>query len=283
MNIGFVGLGIMGQPMATHLIKAGHSLTVYDCVAERAAPLAEIGARIADSPAGVASDVVISMLPETQHVEAVLFSANGLAEAMHAGAVFIDMSTISPSATVEFARRLRQRSVEMLDAPVSGGELGARAARLSIMVGGDKAVFERCLPLFEALGNNIVYAGGNGFGQKTKLVNQTVATLNFLGMLEGMRLATAAGLDPKPTFQAVSGGAAASWMWTNLAPRVVEQDYRPGFMIRHNAKDLRLVMELLRELGLEAPGTKLCHEIFQTGVEKGLGDLGQQALIQLWP
>jgi 3-hydroxyisobutyrate dehydrogenase len=170
----------------------------------------------------------------------------------------------------------------MLDAPVSGGEPGAQAARLSIMVGGEKTVFERCLPLFQAMGNNVVYAGPSGFGQKTKLVNQIVGSLNLLAMVEGMRVAAAAGLDLKTTIQAVSGGAAGSWMWSNLAPRVAERDYRPGFMIRHHAKDLRLTVELLHELGLEASGTELCHRLFQQAMEKGLGELGNQGLIRLW-
>ncbi len=282
MNVGFVGLGIMGQPMAANLIKAGHSLVVYDCAAGRSTPQLEAGAREAESPAAAASDVVITMLPETPHVDAVLFGSGGLAEAMRPGAVFIDMSTVSASATVEFARRLLEKGIHMLDAPVSGGEPGARAARLSIMVGGDQTVFDRVRPLFEALGNNIVYAGPNGYGQKTKLVNQVVGSLNLLAMVEGMRVAAAAGLEPKPTLQAVSGGAAGSWMWTNLGPRVAEGDYRPGFMVRHHAKDLRLTVELVNELGLDAPGTRLCNELFQRALEKGLGELGNQALIRLW-
>jgi 3-hydroxyisobutyrate dehydrogenase len=284
MNVGFVGLGIMGQPMAANLIKAGFALTVFDRDAERAGPLAKLGARAAASPAEVAraSETLITMLPETPDVKAVLFEAGGVAGALRPGSVFIDMSTISASASVEFARRLRERSIEMLDAPVSGGEPGAQAARLSIMVGGEKTVFERCLPLFQAMGNNVVYAGPSGFGQKTKLVNQIVGSLNLLAMVEGMRVAAAAGLDLKTTIQAVSGGAAGSWMWSNLAPRVAERDYRPGFMIRHHAKDLRLTVELLHELGLEASGTELCHRLFQQAMEKGLGELGNQGLIRLW-
>lgn len=284
MNVGFVGLGIMGQPMAANLIKAGFSLTVFDRVTERAAPLTEMGARTGESPAAVAaeSDTLITMLPETPDVEAVLFGDCGIASALKSGSVFIDMSTISASASMEFARRLREQSVEMLDAPVSGGEPGARAARLSIMAGGDREVFERSLPLFQAMGNNVVYAGPSGYGQKTKMVNQIVGSLNLLAVVEGMRLAQAAGLDLKTTLQAVSGGAAGSWMWQNLGPRVAEQDYRPGFMIRHHAKDLRLTVQLLHELGVDAPGAELCHQLFQKAMEKGFGELGNQGLIKLW-
>jgi 3-hydroxyisobutyrate dehydrogenase len=282
MNVGFVGLGIMGQPMAANLIRAGHALTVFDCAPGRAEPLVEAGARKADSPAGCASDVVITMLPETPHVESVLFGESGLAAAMAPGSVFIDMSTISASGAAGFAARLREKGVEMLDAPVSGGEPGARNARLSIMVGGDKAVFERMLPLFEAMGANIVYAGPSGYGQKTKLVNQIVGSLNLLAMVEGMRAARAAGLDPEPTLKAVSGGAAGSWMWTNLGPMVAKDDYRPGFMVRHHAKDLRLAVQMLKELGIEEPGAGLCHDIFEKAMAKGLGELGNQAIIKVW-
>jgi 3-hydroxyisobutyrate dehydrogenase len=270
--------------MAANLLRAGFTLTVFDTVPERTLPLVDMGAQPAHSPAAVAaaSETVISMLPETPDVQAVLFGDGGAAQALRPGTVFIDMSTISPSATVEFAARLRECSVEMLDAPVSGGEPGARAARLSIMVGGDKAVFERCLPLFQAMGNNVVYAGPHGFGQKTKLVNQVVGSLNLLAMVEGMRVASAAGLDLDVTLKAVSGGAAGSWMWSNLGPRVASQDYRPGFMIRHHAKDLRLTVQLLEELGLDAPGVELCHRLFQQALEKGHGELGNQGLIRLW-
>ncbi len=284
MDIGFIGLGIMGRPMAANLIQAGFTLTVFDVVPERAQSLVDMGAYIAHSPAAVAAacETVISMLPETPDVQAVLFGECGAAQALRPGSVFIDMSTISPSATVAFGLRLRERSVDMLDAPVSGGETGARAARLSIMVGGDRAVFDRCLPLFQAMGNNVVYAGPPGSGQKTKLVNQIVGSLNLLAMVEGMRVASAAGLDPDVTLKALSGGAAGSWMWSNLGPRVRDEDYRPGFMIRHHAKDLRLVVELLRELDLDAPGSELCCRLSQQALEKGYGELGNQGLIRLW-
>ncbi len=284
MQVGDIGLGIMGQPMAANLIKAGFTLTVFDRDEARAVPLVEMGAQAGASPAAVAgaSEMVVTMLPETPHVEAVLFGENGVAQALEPGSVFIDMSTISPSATVEFAGRLRERSVELLDAPVSGGQPGAKAGRLSIMVGGDRAAYDRALPLFQAMGNNVVYTGPNGYGQKTKLVNQIVGSLNLLAMVEGVRVASAAGLDLKLTLQAVAGGAAGSWMWSNLGPRVAEQDYRPGFMIRHHAKDLRLTVQLLEELGIAAPGAELCHRLFQEAMQKGFGELGNQGLIKLW-
>jgi 3-hydroxyisobutyrate dehydrogenase len=274
----------MGAPMAANLIKAGFELAVHDCDPARMRPLEALGARRAHSPAALAGfgDVFITMLPDTPQVEAVLFGEAGLASALRPGAVVIDMSTISPRATVDFARRLAARSAEMLDAPVSGGEPGAREGRLSIMIGGRREVFERCLPLFEAMGSKIVYTGPNGHGQKTKLVNQVVGSLNLLAAVEGVRLARAAGLDLDLTLEAVGGGAAGSWMWSNLGPKMAAGDYRPGFMIRLHAKDLRLASELWDELGLEAPGTRLCHELFQQALARGLGELGNQGLIRLW-
>lgn len=284
MRVGFIGLGIMGAPMASNLIKAGFELAVHDCVRERTASLEALGARAADSPAELAplADVFITMLPDTPQVEAVLFGEAGLAGALSPGSVVIDMSTISPRATIEFARRLGERQVQMLDAPVSGGEPGARQGRLSIMVGGRREVYERCLPLFQVMGSKIVYTGPNGHGQKTKLVNQVVGSLNLLAAVEGIRLARAAGLDLGLTLEAVGGGAAGSWMWSNLGPKMAARDYAPGFMIKLHAKDLRLASELLAELGLDAPGTELCHELFERAVAEGLGELGNQGLIRLW-
>jgi len=284
MRVGFIGLGIMGAPMAANLVKAGFTLAVHDCVRERAAPLEALGARAAGSPAELApmADLFITMLPDTPQVEAVLFGEGGLASALSPGSIVIDMSTIAPSATIEFARRLGERGVEMLDAPVSGGEPGARQGRLSIMVGGRRQIFERCLPVFEAMGSKIVYTGPNGHGQKTKLVNQVVGSLNLLAAVEGIRLARSAGLDLELTLEAVAGGAAGSWMWSNLGPKMAARDYAPGFMIKLHAKDLRLASELVSELGLETPGTRLCRELFEQAVARGLGELGNQGLIRLW-
>ena len=284
MKIGFVGLGIMGAPMAANLIRAGHRLAVYDRNRHKAAPLEAQGARFLDAPAALAplAEALVTMLPDTQDVEQALFGERGAAAALAPGSVVIDMSTISARATVDFAAQLRERGVHMLDAPVSGGEPGAREARLSIMVGGDRAVFDRCLPLFQSLGKTVVYTGPNGNGQKTKMVNQVVGSLNLLAMVEGVRLAQAAGLDLGLTVDAVGSGAAGSWMWSNLAARTAAGDLRPGFMIRLHEKDLRLAVELWQDLDLEAPGTALCRELFGRAVEAGLGGLGNQGLIRLW-
>lgn len=284
MKVGFVGLGIMGAPMAANLIGAGFALNVYNRTPGKCEALEKLGARAYPTPAGLASasEVVVTIVSDTPDVEAVLFGENGLAEGLEPGSVVIDMSTISPTRTVEFAARLADRRVDMLDAPVSGGDKGAIAGTLSIMVGGKQEAFNRCLPLFEAMGRNIVYAGPSGSGQKTKLVNQVVGSLNLLAMIEGIRMAEQAGLDPQRTLDAVGAGAAGSWMWTHLGPRVARRDFAPGFMIRLHQKDLRLAAEFARDLGIDMPGTALSHELFTEALRKGLGEQGNQGLYKLW-
>ncbi|MDZ7268156.1 MAG: NAD(P)-dependent oxidoreductase [candidate division KSB1 bacterium] len=284
MQIGFIGLGIMGRPMAEHLLKAGYCLMVCNRTAGKTKPLVELGAEAAGSPAELAAacEVIITMVSDTPDVEEVLFGKGGVSEGLAVGKIVIDMSTISPAATENFAARLRAASCEMLDAPVSGGEPGARAATLTIMVGGRREVFEKCQPIFATLGRNIVYCGSSGNGQRTKLVNQVICALNILAMTEGLRLAKLTGLDLQTTLQAVSGGAAGSWMLSNLAPRILKNDFAPGFTIRLQSKDLRLAMELMQSLGKEFPGTALTHQLFQQAVAKGLGGQGTQGLINLF-
>ncbi|KAA0229844.1 NAD(P)-dependent oxidoreductase [candidate division KSB1 bacterium] len=284
MHIGFIGLGIMGRPMAEHLLKAGYRLTVFNRTASKTKSLVAQGAEAANSPAelAVSCDVIITMVPDTADVEEVLFGNAGVKEGLSAGKIVIDMSTISPEATEKFAERMRESNCEMLDAPVSGGEPGAIAATLTIMAGGKQEIFEKCQPIFATLGKNIVYTGKNGNGQRTKLVNQVICALNILAMTEGLRLAKLSKLDLQTTLQAVSGGAAGSWMLNNLAPRILKNDFAPGFMMRLQSKDLRLAAELMQSLGKEFPGTALTHQLFQQAVEKGLGEQGTQGLINLF-
>lgn len=284
MKVGFVGLGIMGAPMAANLIGAGFALNVYNRTPGKCEALERLGAKAYPKPSKLASasEVVVTIVSDTPDVEAVLFGENGLAEGLEPGSVVIDMSTISPTRTVEFAARLADQQVDMLDAPVSGGDKGAIAGTLSIMVGGEQEAFNRCLPLFEAMGKNIVYTGPSGNGQKTKLVNQVVGSLNLLAMIEGLRMADRAGLDPQRTLDAVGAGAAGSWMWTHLGPRVIRRDFAPGFMIRLHQKDLRLAAEFAHDLGIDMPGTALSHERFTEALRQGLGEQGNQGLYQLW-
>ncbi|MCC6590616.1 MAG: NAD(P)-dependent oxidoreductase [Bryobacterales bacterium] len=284
MNVGFIGLGIMGQPMARNALSAGFAVAVYDRMESRCDALRAAGAVVLHSAAEVSAsaDVVITMVPDTAAVEDVLFSAGGVAEGIRPGAVVIDMSTISPQATEQFAARLREKSVEMLDAPVSGGEPGAIAGTLSIMVGGARPVLDRFLPLLQSMGKRIVYCGGNGAGQKTKVVNQIVGSLNLLATIEGLRVAKAAGLDLPEVVQAVAGGAAGSWMLSNLGPKIIAGDFNPGFSIRLHAKDLRLANEFTQQLGLDTPGTSLAHRLFEEAMKQGLENLGNQGLYKLW-
>jgi 3-hydroxyisobutyrate dehydrogenase len=283
MNVGFIGLGIMGQPMSRHLLKAGFPLTVHTRTAAKAEALLAGGAAWAASPAAVAaaSEVIITMLPDTPDVDAVLFGPQGVAEGASAGKIIVDMSTISPEATVQFAERLREKKCAMLDAPVSGGEAGAIAGTLTIMAGGDEHAFQKCLPLFHTLGKNVAYFGVNGNGQRVKLVNQVICALNILAMSEGLHLAEILGLDREKVLPVVSSGAAGSWMLSHLAPRILQNDFKPGFMIKLQQKDLRLAKELIDNLGENLPGTALTCALFTKAVEQGLGEQGTQGLINL--
>lgn len=284
MKVGFVGLGVMGRPMATRLLRAGFPLTVHDCVPSQGTALAERGASLAASPAEVmsASDAMICMLPDTPDVEQVLFGGGGACDGRIAGKTIIDMSTISPRASEEFALRLAGLGCQMLDAPVSGGEQGAAAGMLAIMVGGRRDIFGIHAPIFHALGSSVVYAGGPGAGQKTKLVNQVVGALNLLATIEGLRLARAGGLNLPSTLEVVSAGAASSWMLSNLGPKMVAGDFSPGFRIRLQHKDLRLAREWIAGMGLELPGVSLICTLLDRAIALGLGEQGNQGLYNLW-
>lgn len=285
INVGFIGLGVMGNPMAANLRRAGFPLTVFDQVREKSENLARMGASVAESPEQLAraSEVIITMLPETATVEQVLFGEKGVAGGLRPACVVIDMSTISPTVTVELARRLEAAGCDMLDAPVSGGRKGAIEGTLGIMVGGRNEVFERCLPVLQAMGKTITYTGAIGNGQKTKLVNQLIGTTNLLAAVEGLRLMRAAGLDPETTLKAVSSGAASSWMLANLAPLILKGDFAPGFSIRLQFKDLTLLREWIEELGGDFPASSLIYSLFQEAMKMGLETQGNQGLINVWP
>ncbi len=284
LKIGFIGLGIMGTPMSLNLLKAGHPLTVYNRTMAKCRPLEEAGAEVAESPAKLAAstDVIITMVTDTPDVEAVLFGPKGVAKSLSPGKIVVDMSTISPEETEQFASRLAALGAEMLDAPVSGGQKGAIEGTLTIMVGGKKEAFTKCLPIFRALGKNIFHVGQNGNGQRVKLVNQVICGLNILAVVEGLRFAKAAGLDLKTVHDVVSTGAASSWMLSNLGRAILANDFSPGFRIVLQSKDLRLARVSMLQLGMKAPGTELTYSLFEEAVKKGLGDLGTQGLIKLF-
>jgi 3-hydroxyisobutyrate dehydrogenase len=283
-TIGFIGIGVMGKPMAANLLRKGYSLSIVSRHPEREASLIALGASTAASSQALAhsSEVVILMLPDTETVEQVLFGDNGVILGLRRGAIVIDMSTISPEKTVEFAARLQAAGCAMLDAPVSGGEKGAETGTLGIMVGGTQDVFEKCRPIFEAIGKTITYTGPSGCGQKTKLVNQLVGATNLLGAVEGLRLARAAGLDPNVTLLAVSSGAASSWMLANLGPKILQRDFAPGFSIRLQHKDVTLLKEWLAGMGSDFPAADLVYSLFHKAMEAGLAGQGNQGLINLW-
>jgi len=290
MRLGFIGLGTMGRPMAMNLLKAGFPLTVYNRTASKAQPLLEMGAAWAPSPADLAetSEVVLTMLSDTPDVEAVLFGPGGVWEGIRPGSIVIEMSTIAPEAAATFAQRLAERGCEMLDAPVSGGERGAIEGTLAIMVGGREDTFQRCLPVLRALGKTIVYTGPSGSGQKTKLVNQLICALTIIAVVEGVHLAERLGLNLETTFRVVSGGAAASWMLSTLAPKIMQNDFAPGFKIALQQKDLRLVREAIQQISGQAdepeifPGAALAFRLFREAVAEGLGEQGTQGLIALY-
>ena len=281
-KIGFIGLGIMGNPMSMNLVKAGYDVTVWNRTASRMDELVSAGAGAAGSAAEVAaqSDVTITMLTDSPVVEEVVLGQNGAIEGAKPGSVVIDMSTISPSVTRTIAGRLKGRGVDMLDAPVSGSVPGAVGATLSIMVGGGEEVFDRCLPVFEKMGSRITHCGGNGMGQITKLANQIIGQGTMAAMCEGFVFAVKAGGDPDALLKAFTGGAANSWMVENLGPKVFEGDFAPGFMIDLAQKDLRLVQEAAAELEVPLIVTPLVSQMFRAAQRAGYGREGIQAYVK---
>jgi 3-hydroxyisobutyrate dehydrogenase len=281
-RVGFIGLGNMGRPMAENLIKAGFALTVHSRTRAKAEPVLSLGAAWAESPAEVArkADIVVTMLPDSPDVEQVALGPQGVAEGCRAGMAFIDMSTILPAASRRIAAALAQKGVSMLDAPVSGGPQGAAAASLSIMVGGPRETFERCLPVLQALGEKIVHMGENGSGCMAKLCNQVACVLNLLGVSEMLVLGCKAGLDLARLCDVVSAGAGASWMLSNQAPRMLKRDFAPGFAIDLQAKDTRLIATAASERAVALPGAALVHQLLTALQAQGKGNLGTQALVQ---
>ena len=281
-KVGFIGLGIMGMPMARNLLKAGFEVVAYNRTKSKAEQLAKEGAKKADSPRELAMEcpVVITIVSDTPDVEEVILGKDGVIEGIKPGSVVIDMSTISPQATQEIAARLRQKEVHMLDAPVSGGEQGAIKGTLSIMVGGDAEVFERCKPIFEAMGKNIAHVGSNGMGQTVKLVNQILVAGNLNAVVEGLVFSQKAGVDLDKAINAIKGGAAGSWQLENLAPRIIKRDFSPGFMVDLMQKDLRLIMETAAAMKTPLPVTSLIHQMYYSLQSSGEGKSGTQALVK---
>jgi len=282
-KVGFIGLGIMGMPMARNLIKAGFEVVIYNRTASKADKMVSEGAKKAGSPGDVARQcpAVITIVSDTPDVESVILGENGIIEGIRPDSVVIDMSTISPQATQKIATRLREKGAHLLDAPVSGGEGGAIAGTLSIMVGGDTEVFERCQPILRAMGKNIIHVGVNGMGQTVKLMNQILVAGNLNAVVEALVFAKKSGVDLEKATSAVSGGAAGSWQLSNLAPRICKRDFEPGFMIDLMQKDLKLVMEAAAAVKTPLPVTSLIHQMFFSLQSAGEGKSGTQALVKV--
>jgi 2-hydroxy-3-oxopropionate reductase len=284
MNVGFIGLGIMGTPMALHLVEAGHQLFVHTRSRVPQA-IAATSARACASPAEVArqSEVVFTMVPDTPDVEMVLFGAGGVAEGLAAGGarkVVVDMSSISPIATKAFAEKIRALGADYIDAPVSGGEVGAKAASLTIMCGGDAAVFEKVRPLLEKMGKNITLVGGNGDGQTTKVANQIIVALNIAAVGEALLFASRAGADPAKVRQALMGGFAASRILEVHGERMIKRTFAPGFRIKLHQKDLGLALQGARELGVALPQTANAAQLMQACAANGMAELDHSALVR---
>jgi 3-hydroxyisobutyrate dehydrogenase len=278
-RIGWIGTGVMGTSMCGHLLSGGYSVTVYSRTRDRSQPLVERGATWADSPAAVAanSDVVFTMVGYPSDVREV---TTGILSKARAGTVMVDMTTSEPSLAQEIYAAAKEKGIDSVDAPVSGGDIGARNAALSIMVGGDAAAVERVRPLLELLGKTIVHQGTAGAGQHTKMVNQTLIATNMIGVCEALLYAHQAGLDPKTVLESVSGGAAGSWSLANLAPRMLNGDYAPGFMVEHFLKDMEITLAEARRMNLSLPGLALAHELYLALRAQGGGRDGTQSLIR---
>jgi len=280
MKIGFIGLGIMGTPMCGHLIAAGHELFIHT---RKPAP-AEIAGKATACPSAAAvaqaAEIVFLMLPDTPDVESVLFGKGGVAEGLGKGKTVVDMSSISPMETKTFAKKINDLGCDYLDAPVSGGEVGAKAASLTIMVGGPEAVFERVKPLFEKMGKNITLVGGNGDGQTCKVANQIIVALNIAAVGEALLFASKAGADPAKVRQALMGGFAASRILEVHGERMIKRTFAPGFRIALHQKDLNLALQGARTLGVALPQTASAAQLMQTCAANGGGQLDHSSLVK---
>lgn len=280
-KLGFIGLGIMGSPMAGHLIAAGHEVYLHTR-GEVPSALVEAGGRACGSGSEVASqaEVVFIMVPDTPHVESVLFDPNGVAEGLSAGKVVVDMSSISPMATKDFAKRVNELDCQYLDAPVSGGEVGARNAALSIMVGGPQKTFDNVLPLFQLMGKNITLVGGNGDGQTAKVANQIIVALNIEAVSEALLFASKAGADPAKVREALMGGFASSKILEVHGERMIKRTFDPGFRIELHQKDLNLALSNARQLGVSLPNTATAQELFNACAANGGSAWDHSAMVR---
>lgn len=271
----------MGTAMATHLVRAGYPVRLHTRTRSKAEPLIRLGATWADSPAEAAADaqVFLSIVGHPADVQSVYLGDDGVLQTMRPGGIIIDMTTSSPALAVEIHRNASAKGIAALDAPVTGGDVGAREARLAILVGGDAGAFEQVKPILDKLGKNIVHHGGPGLGQQAKLCNQIMIAGTMIGMVEGLQYAREAGVDPQKLIASISQGAAGSWSLNNLAPRILKGDLEPGFTIEHFVKDLKLALDECRRMGIQLRGLDLVRKTYESLLRQGYGRKGTQALM----
>jgi 3-hydroxyisobutyrate dehydrogenase len=280
-SLGWIGTGIMGRSMCGHLVASGYPVTVFSRTKERAAALLEQGARWADSPAAVAgaSDIVFTMVGFPADVRDVYFGESGVLRSLRSGTVAVDMTTTEPSLAIEIAKAAHAKGAAAVDAPVSGGDVGARNATLSIMVGGDAEAVARVTPLFEIMGKNIVHQGGSGAGQHTKMCNQIVIAGTMIGVCESLIYGSRAGLNLDTMLQSIKSGAAGCWTLENLAPRVLKRNFDPGFVVEHFLKDMGIALAEAARMQLSMPGLALVHQLYVAVQAQGHGRKGTHALM----
>ncbi len=281
-RVGFIGTGVMGKHMAAHLQKAGYPLFVYSRTKSKANDLLESGAIWCETPAQLASktNIVFTIIGEPKDVEQVYTGENGLFTGGQAGQIFVDMTTSKPTLAKKLYQKGKEKNIDVLDAPVSGGDIFARSGKLSVMVGGDQDVFNQLEPLFKTFGENIVYQGSAGAGQHTKMANQVAIASNMIGVCEAITYARKAGLDPETVLKSISLGAAGSYSLTNLAPRMIKEDYAPGFFIKHFIKDMKIALEEAEKMELHLPGLEMAKKMYEELAERGEAESGTQALIK---
>ena len=280
-KIGWIGTGVMGRWMCQHLMDLGYDMTVYNRTKSKAQPLLDAGATWVDSPSDVAaaSDVIFTIVGFPPDVREVYLGDTGILKGATAGSILVDMTTTEPSLAIEIYTEARAQQVSSVDAPVSGGDVGAREARLSIMVGGDEVAVQAVMPLLSAMGKNIVHQGEAGAGQHTKMCNQITISGTMIGVCEALLYGHKAGLDLETMLSSISGGAAACWSLDNLAPRVLKRNFDPGFFVEHFIKDMRIALDEARKMNLSLPGLALVHQLYTAVKAQGHGRLGTQALM----
>ncbi len=280
-TLGWIGTGVMGFSMASHLLKAGYPLVVYTRTASKASSLLEQGARWVDTPAELASqsEIIFTMVGYPQDVEEVYFGKKGIFSSLKRNSILVDMTTTQPSLSIRIAESALNKGAHAVDAPVSGGDIGARNATLSIMAGGEKDIVDSLLPLFQLLGKNIVYQGGPGSGQHAKMCNQIVIAGTMIGVCESLLYAKKSGLNPETLLGAIRQGAAGCWTLENLAPRILKGDYTPGFYVEHFVKDMGIALEEAARMGIQLPGLEKVQQLYLRLQEMGHGKSGTQALI----